>query len=377
MSDRTFDNAVQERGSFAVDRSGTVPAESALSREYIAEAMPPAQRTPTQDSTVAVPAAKPVTDVAPSTNAKETTAPATTLSLSQQRTETERQEFTKRFQHDNFSISHFKPGWGPFQALEQMRKDKTIKLTDDQVRDTSRAMRDRDFSQWGRSAYKSNDTTTRWSQPELNAMVETAVSKPKGIDVAHGNGPIDWQQVKGAGYSFAFIKASEGITFTDPAVTDNTAGALKAGLSVGFYHYFRPEDAVGPQAANFVNSIGKSDSSMLRLVVDVEDPSMWKPFTVAQRVKMIDEFCQGVKKATGIVPSITIYGSPSFVNGQLGNSATLGKYDLWVASWEESQPTIPKPWTDYQFWQYSSTGTVPGIKGDVDLDMYNGTALPK
>jgi GH25 family lysozyme M1 (1,4-beta-N-acetylmuramidase) len=203
--------------------------------------------------------------------------------------------------------------------------------------------------------------------------VQQDVNNVKGIDVSNWQHTIDWKQVKNAGYQFAFLKATEGVDYVDPTFSSYRQGAHDAGMKVGFYHYFHPENSVADQVKLFSDVIGKADPDSLRVVIDAEDPSMWQRYTVNQRVKMVDDFLQGVQQKTGITPEI--YCSPNFAKDVLGNSPALAKYGLWIANYGVDSPSIPSPWSKYQFWQYTSSGHVPGIQGNVDLDMYNGTDL--
>jgi lysozyme len=266
-------------------------------------------------------------------------------------------------------------GWGPYQALQELQKEGKINLTDKQLLDESRRIRDRDFSSWNRNYYSTKDTSTYWSQDEIDHRVQAAVDRPKGVDVYHGNGDIDWAKVKDAGYQFAFIKASEGITITDDHLEANRKGALENGLKVGYYHYFRPDDSVDAQVKNFVQSVGKIDSSALRVIVDLEDPKIWKPYSVQKRVQMIEDYCTGVEKALGVKPSVMVYGSPDFFNQYLQNPTQLSRHELWLADYSDPNPPVPKPWDNWTFFQYSETGKVPGISTNTDLDMYAGDTL--
>jgi GH25 family lysozyme M1 (1,4-beta-N-acetylmuramidase) len=94
----------------------------------------------------------------------------------------------------------------------------------------------------------------------------------------------------------------------------------------------------------------------------------------------VSTWLQIVSSATGVKPMI--YTSPNFWTNSMGNTqmfAQGGYTVLWVAHWTSaSQPTVPANnwgghgWT---FWQYTSSGTVNGISGSVDLDRYNGLTL--
>jgi lysozyme len=295
----------------------------------------------------------------------------------EQRKAEERQYFTQLYRQQNFELEPFQKGWGPFQVLSSMVKDQKIFLNEEQVLSESIRIRDRDFKNGLRNFYRLDDRTKRWSEAEIAQKVEQAVNRAKGIDVSAYQNNIDWSKVKGAGYQFAFLKASEGGDWVDPRFAEYREGALKAGLAVGYYHYFRPATPVSLQVKNFVKTVGKTDPGSLRLVVDLEEPSKWSPYTVQQRVKMIDDWCQGVKKELGVTPQICVYGSPSFFKGVLANAPELGKYSLWIAHYRAAEPDLPKPWSQWDFWQYTSSGKVPGINGNVDLDMYYENELEK
>lgn len=197
----------------------------------------------------------------------------------------------------------------------------------------------------------------------------------KGVDVSHYNGVIDWKKVKEAGYQFAFLKASEGIDLVDETFAANRRGAREAGLSVGYYHFFRPNDSVDAQVTLFIRTIGRLELDALRPVLDCEDPRIWRPYTVAQRVAMIVDWCLKVKKSLGVTPMI--YGSPKFFDEILENSPELAQFDLWLANYNVPEPTVPKPWTKWTFWQNYDKGTVPGINGEVDMDFFNGSDISK
>ena len=295
-----------------------------------------------------------------------------TLSANDQRRAQEQAEFSDRFDKQNFDLGHLQKGWGPYQALQEQVRQHKIDLTDEQILQEARRIRDRDFAANKRDYYTSDDKSKFWTQDEVDHHVQAAVDKPKGIDVYSGDGNVDWAKVKDAGYQFAFLKASEGITISDTQLAANRKGALDEGLRIGYYHYFRPNDSVAAQVNNFVKSVGKPDSGAMRLVVDLEDPKIWKPYTVPQRVKMIEDWISGVQKAIGVTPQVMLYSGPDFVNSTLKNPASLGKYDLWLADYNKGAPPIPKPWTDWKFFQYSEHGKVPGISKDTDLDMFSG-----
>ena len=104
---------------------------------------------------------------------------------------------------------------------------------------------------------------------------KSAAQFVSGIDVSQFQLTVDWTKVKAAGAQFVFIKASEGVTITDPNFAVNRQGAKAAGLICGAYHLFRPRDTVQAQVDNFVAAVGTVEVGELPPVLDVEVPADW------------------------------------------------------------------------------------------------------
>jgi GH25 family lysozyme M1 (1,4-beta-N-acetylmuramidase) len=201
----------------------------------------------------------------------------------------------------------------------------------------------------------------------------------KGVDVSSYEGNINWAQVKAAGYTFAFAKATEGISTTDAYFVGNQVNGKAAGMYMGAYHFGRPEaNSAVAEANHFLSVAGPYIKSCnLPPVLDVEDPpggpGLSTYFTSAQLTSWIQTWMTTVQNATGIAPMIYIGPSnASYVN------SSLNTYGLWIDDYNSS-PTAPPPnigvWTKWTFKQYSWVGTVPGISGsaNVDLDVFNST----
>lgn len=201
-----------------------------------------------------------------------------------------------------------------------------------------------------------------------------------GIDVSGSQGTINWTQVKAAGYVFAWAKATEGITFTDASYSTNAVNGVSAGLYMGAYHFARPDN--NPTTANAVSEANNFLSSAqthistceLTPILDYEvSPSL----TWAQQTAWIQTWMNTVQAATGIVPILYTSGS---IASSLGSS--LASYcKLWIADPDGSSTIAPGAsylgvWNpNWAFKQYSWTGTVPGISGNVDMDVFNGTLV--
>src|SRR6185437_5896947 len=105
-----------------------------------------------------------------------------------------------------------------------------------------------------------------------HALAAEATMSLEGIDVSHNNGRVAWSRVRAAGISFAYIKATEGVTFEDPACATNLAGCKKAGIAAGLYHFYRHDSDAQQQAAHFLRVLGTPPPGDLPPALDVEAP---------------------------------------------------------------------------------------------------------
>jgi GH25 family lysozyme M1 (1,4-beta-N-acetylmuramidase) len=186
-----------------------------------------------------------------------------------------------------------------------------------------------------------------------------------GLDVSHHQGDnIDWQQVKADGISFAFIKATQSTTFLDDCLDRNIKGAKNAGIKVGVYHYakFITESSAKAEAEFFVSKIKDYDID-LPLVLDLEDEvHKHIPKLTLSRLALV--WFQTVEKLTG--KKTMLYTGSYFARDQLDN--TLKDYPLWVAHYNTNKPLDNSTWDKWSIWQYTSTGKVDGIDGNVDMN---------
>ncbi len=192
----------------------------------------------------------------------------------------------------------------------------------------------------------------------------------EGIDVSHWQGTIDWTRVAGAGKTFAIAKATEGIGFKDDKYDRNKAGAMGNGMKFGAYHFGRPKNNPVQEADWFVSQMDL-ERGMLIPTLDIEVTDGRGPTAMTNWTKA---FLQRVYERTGAKPMI--YTSPAFWRNNFNDTrwfADNGYKVLWVAHWGVSSPSVMasnwggKSWT---FWQYTSSGSVPGISGRVDLNRY-------
>lgn len=184
----------------------------------------------------------------------------------------------------------------------------------------------------------------------------------RGIDVSSHNGVIDFRKVRAEGYEFVFIKASEGSDFKDKNFKTNYAKARKAGIKTGAYHFFRFDRDGVDQAINFLKAVGNRQLD-LGLAVDVEqqgNPEGIDKELITERLTAMAEYLylKGYR--------VTFYTNKTGYEEFLMES--FPGYPLWICSFSEHP--IDADWT---YWQYDHHGKVSGIKGDVDLNAYNGT----
>lgn len=199
----------------------------------------------------------------------------------------------------------------------------------------------------------------------------------EGIDVSHWQGTIDWNQVAASGKRFAFMKASEGTTLVDDTYAGNRAQAKALGLYVGAYHFARPGRNVGDAIAeaDYFLAMSQLVAGDLLPVLDLEVTGGLTPVELQEWVK---SYLGRIYERTGARG--VIYTSPTFWRNNMADTnwfAINGYRTLWIAHWISGPaPTVPGGnWggTGWTFWQYTSSGSVPGITGRVDLNRYNGT----
>ena len=208
----------------------------------------------------------------------------------------------------------------------------------------------------------------------------SASTQVLGVDVSHYQTVTSWSQVKAAGITFAWDKATEGETYTDPDYLTNAVAGVNAGVYMGAYHFAHP-DTHGTTAgavaeANYFLSVAQPYIIACELPPALDyETDVSSSMTGAQQVAWIEAWMNTVKTATGITPII-------YTDGSIANELTssIASYcDLWIATDNGSSTTPPTtyqmgPWyPNWSFNQYSWTGSVTGISGSgLDMDVFNG-----
>ena len=193
-----------------------------------------------------------------------------------------------------------------------------------------------------------------------------------GIDAARFQKSVDWNTARRNGVNFAFIKATEGGDYLDPMFQEHWNGARRAGLRHGAYHFYyfcrTPEE----QARWFIRNVPKEASS-LPPVLDIEwnhaSPSCKRRPSGAEARHEAERFIKKITAHYGRRP--VVYTTVDFYRDT--DIGRLKGVDFWLRS-VAGHPEQVYPGAHWAFWQYTGTGSVPGIKGNVDLNVFGGGA---
>ncbi|WP_419999799.1 GH25 family lysozyme [Streptomyces boninensis] len=215
--------------------------------------------------------------------------------------------------------------------------------------------------------------------PPSGAGIMAPTDGVQGIDISHWQGSINWSAVRGAGIQFAWMKATESTTYKDPTFNTNYVNAYNAGVIRGAYHFARPNLSSGAAQANYFASNGGAwsrDNLTLPGVLDIEsNPSGAQCYGLSQTSmrNWILDFYNTYKSRT--TRDVVIYTSPSWWNTCTGSwNGMASRSPLWVAHWTTADnPTKPGGFSAWTVWQYTSTGRVNGVSGNVDRDKFNGS----
>lgn len=207
---------------------------------------------------------------------------------------------------------------------------------------------------------------------EENGFMKCLTTKSEpGIDVSYYQGQIDWEQVGQSGVKFAFVRlgfrrSSTGTLGEDELAMKNLREAKKAGLKVGAYFFSQATSpAEAKEEAEFALGILKGYQLDLPLAYDwetVEGSARTDGMTTETLSKCIKSFCKVVEDAG--------YDTMVYFNRDLSQTLLdirkLGGRPVWFAMYHTYPDAPCKP----LYWQYSDKGTVPGIEGNVDLNLY-------
>lgn len=186
----------------------------------------------------------------------------------------------------------------------------------------------------------------------------------KGIDVSEWQGNIDFKKVKESGVEVVYIRAGQGFSYKDAKFERNYEEAKKNGLKVGVYHYVtaRSVEDAKIQAKFFASLISKKEIDC-KLAMDFESFGSLSNKQINEIALAYLKELERLTKREVIVYSNTYAASYKF-------NSSVAEYPLWVAQYGVSEPQDNGHWKNWEGYQYSSTGRVNGISGNVDLDKF-------
>ncbi|MBQ2671491.1 MAG: LysM peptidoglycan-binding domain-containing protein [Clostridia bacterium] len=186
----------------------------------------------------------------------------------------------------------------------------------------------------------------------------------RGIDISKWQGLINWNEVKKDGTEFAILREGWGKkspTQIDKRFKENYESAKAVGIPIGSYHYSYADSVDdAKREAEFCLENIQGMRFEYPVCFDIEDRTMLS-LSNRQRTDIVKAFCSEIEKAGYYA---MFYCNLNWLNNYLYKDELLPKYDLWLAQWN-----IDKPSCTCGIWQYSSTGKIDGIDGNVDLDV--------
>ncbi len=191
-----------------------------------------------------------------------------------------------------------------------------------------------------------------------------------GIDISHHQGDIDWEELRDKGLinetpiRFIMIKATEGATTVDENFKENFYQAREYGFTRGAYHFYSVYSSAQQQANFFIKNV-KLERGDLPPVLDVEHKPKYQS---DQEFKAsIMEWLNTVESHYKVKPIIYTYYKFKL---QYLSDPVFDQYPYWIAHYYVDKVEYEGPW---KFWQHTDVGRLPGIKGNVDFNIYNGS----
>lgn len=218
------------------------------------------------------------------------------------------------------------------------------------------------------------DTAVNGADEDSDATEQTTIRKDGnakfGIDVSKWNKEIDWDKVKKAGVEFAIIRvgyrgSSTGALVEDPYFEKNIRGAIASDIPVGVYFFTQAVNEVeAVEEASMVMKLCQNYDLDYPVFIDTEGAGgdgRADKLDVETRTLVCDAFCTTIKNA-GF--DAGVYASRNWLNENL-ISDKLEKHIIWLAEYRDA----PLYQGYYQMWQYSSSGSIDGIEGRVDINL--------
>lgn len=219
-----------------------------------------------------------------------------------------------------------------------------------------------------RSKHKiENSKATKVEEARIFQVLKRHENRVFGLDVSQYQGQIEWEKAKIVEdtfqLQFVFIRATAGKDKLDSRFHENWKNAKEANFICGAYHYYRPNENSLLQAENFIKHV-RLKKGDFPPVLDIEN---------LPKVQSMDSLKVGLKRWLKKVENHykikpIIYSGEKYFNDFLDDE--FKGYTFWIANYNFFVEDCKDHWT---FWQFTEKGSVPGINGNVDLNIYNGT----
>ena len=191
----------------------------------------------------------------------------------------------------------------------------------------------------------------------------------QGMDIARYQGRVDFNQTRAAGMRFVYMKSTEGKDYIDPMFYENWRNAHAAGMARGAYHFMTWCSTAAEQAAWFIKNV-PNDRDALPPVLDLEwnnHSSCKNRFSREDVLEKVRYMLDAMERYTGKVP--VIYTDINFHRDVLEGEDFPNPFWLRSTAAEPHHKYTRRGWT---FWQWTQTGTVRGVKGEVDRNAFYG-----
>ena len=208
--------------------------------------------------------------------------------------------------------------------------------------------------------------TDVFSEARNLRVLEKHEGKAVGIDVSEYQGKISWSYVDTIENQyplhFVFIRATAGNDAVDRRFKRNWEGAKKNKMIRGAYHYYRPNENSLEQAALFIKTV-RLQKGDLPPVLDIE--KLPKNQSMTNLKKGLRRWLQAIENHYKVKP--IIYTGEKYYDDFLKEE--FSDYLFWIANYNFYREEIQDDWL---FWQFTERAAVPGIEGNVDVNIYNG-----
>lgn len=191
----------------------------------------------------------------------------------------------------------------------------------------------------------------------------------RGFDWASYQGQIDGEVVSRAGYAFAIGKATEDVDYVNPTHTTNTASIRASGMLVGHYHFLTRADPAR-QVDWFVQNANIQTDDLAAF--DVEDDEGRQIVWAASDRPLVERAVMHFWSVRSFFP--LVYSNQDVLRRlSIPSTSILTRCGLWLAAWQDADPTPVPPWEFVAFWQRRADVVIPGVNGSATQEnLFNG-----